>query len=277
MSSVQRKAMNKPKNTIHLDDQLLHFVAGQRGKPLLVLNGYTLATNLVVDKTTYWCCRHRTINAPPCHARAKTSLKPNGLYNVIISQPVHNHKPTFKTEKSWTIQWLKWNLRNFVKIKSIFIKKHFAWFLFEFFFLVFDFIYILNFGNIIANLIWFSFFKQDERGGDQSKAFNRKKHRRNLSALKWIWWCKIHRRHSNMFRHDWEPARFPSTIMSTTIISNHNVSTSGNVRKWTAQPKQLPAHLRHGFWITIMTIIRDRSFYLYSAFDEFIFFYNSHF
>lgn len=101
MLKIQQKAMHKPRDVIYLDDQTLQLVVGQRGKPLLVLNGYTFATNLVVDQTTYWCCRHRTVNSPPCHARAKTVLKDNGLHSVIISQPVHNHKPTFRVQKKW--------------------------------------------------------------------------------------------------------------------------------------------------------------------------------
>lgn len=98
MLTIQKKTMHK-RDVIYLDDQTLKLVVGQRGKPLLVLNGYTFATNLVVDQTTYWCCRHRTVNSPPCHARAKTVLKDNGLHSVIISQPVHNHKPTFRVPK----------------------------------------------------------------------------------------------------------------------------------------------------------------------------------
>lgn len=99
MTSVEQKMMmNKSKDTIYLDDQELELVTGQRGKKLLMLNGYTLSTNLVVDKgqTTYWCCRHRTSNRSPCHARARTQQKENGLYTLIISQPNHNHQPTLR-------------------------------------------------------------------------------------------------------------------------------------------------------------------------------------
>lgn len=83
----------KSKDAIYLDDQTLDLVPGQRGKQLLLLNGYTFATNLVVDSATYWCCRHRSLNQPPCRARARTQEKDNGLFTVIISQPIHNHPP----------------------------------------------------------------------------------------------------------------------------------------------------------------------------------------
>lgn len=91
--------MSKPKDAIILDDQQLDLVPGQRGKQLLLLNGYTFATNLVADKSTYWCCRHRIVNEPACRARARTQQKENGLFTIIISQPVHNHKPPIKTFK----------------------------------------------------------------------------------------------------------------------------------------------------------------------------------
>lgn len=98
MSSVQQKMMCKEKNEICLDDRKLDLVKGQRGKELLLLNGYTFSRNLVVDKAIYWCCRHRTVNKPPCHARARTQQKENGLHTITISQPVHNHKPTLRSQ-----------------------------------------------------------------------------------------------------------------------------------------------------------------------------------
>lgn len=99
MSSIEQKMMmNKSKDAIYLDDQQLELVSGQRGKKLLLLNGYTFSTNLTVDKgqTTYWCCRHRTSDKTPCRARARTQQKENGLFTVIISQPNHNHPPTLR-------------------------------------------------------------------------------------------------------------------------------------------------------------------------------------
>lgn len=102
MSAEKEKMMRKSKEAIFLDDQELELVPGQRGKTLLVLDGYTFARNLVADKQTYWCCRHRTVNKPPCHARARTQLKTNGLHTIIISQPRHNHQPTVRVYKDPT-------------------------------------------------------------------------------------------------------------------------------------------------------------------------------
>lgn len=119
MSSVQLKMMCKEKNEIFLDDRKLDLVKGQRGKELLLLNGYTFSRNLVVDKSTYWCCRHRTVNKPPCHARARTQEKENGLHTIIISQPNHNHKPTLRPlhrtidqpsdDYEWILSLCKWS------------------------------------------------------------------------------------------------------------------------------------------------------------------------
>lgn len=89
--------INKEKNEICLDDRKLDLVKGQRGKELLLLNGYTFSRNLVVDKSVYWCCRHRTVGKQPCRARARTQKKENGLHTIIISQPFHNHKPTARS------------------------------------------------------------------------------------------------------------------------------------------------------------------------------------
>lgn len=93
MITMQPKPIKKLKNEIHLEDQTLQLVPGQRGKELLILNGFSFATNLVTDKATYWCCRHRLVKQTPCQARARTQLNENGLYTVIISQPFHNHEP----------------------------------------------------------------------------------------------------------------------------------------------------------------------------------------
>lgn len=77
------------------DDQQLAMVPGQRGKMLLLVDGYTLPRNNVVGTTTYWCCRFRRRGYVPCNARATTTLKPNGLYKLALTQPKHNHLPTF--------------------------------------------------------------------------------------------------------------------------------------------------------------------------------------
>lgn len=79
-----------------LDDQELTLVPGQRGKGLLVVNGFTFAKNNEVDNRTYWCCRMRSANKEPCKARARTTLKSNGLYKITVTQPIHNHDQTHR-------------------------------------------------------------------------------------------------------------------------------------------------------------------------------------
>lgn len=88
-----------------LEDQELKLVKGQRGKYLLVIDGYTFAKNNVVENTTYWCCRTRTATKKPCRARVMTYLKKNGLYKITITQPVHNHAPTHRMLKK--IQYIE--------------------------------------------------------------------------------------------------------------------------------------------------------------------------
>lgn len=68
-------------------------VTGQRGKNLLVVNGFSFAKNNSSGDIDYWCCRHRTIDKEPCHARARTTRKQNGLYTITITQSKHNHEP----------------------------------------------------------------------------------------------------------------------------------------------------------------------------------------
>lgn len=82
-----------------LDDQELQLVKGQRGKYLLVINGYTFAKNNVAENTTYWCCRTRTATKEACRARVMTHLKSNGLYKITITNRVHNHPPTHRMLK----------------------------------------------------------------------------------------------------------------------------------------------------------------------------------
>lgn len=77
-----------------MDDQQLDLVLGQRGKNLLLVNGYTFAKNNVIENTMYWCCRTRTKDKKPCRARVTTVLKENGLHKITVTQPLHNHLPT---------------------------------------------------------------------------------------------------------------------------------------------------------------------------------------
>lgn len=77
----------------------LKFIQGQRGKSLLLFDGFTFAKNNVVGDTVYWCCRARKIGKPACHARITTAQQPNGLYKVVVTKPSHNHVPTVRMLK----------------------------------------------------------------------------------------------------------------------------------------------------------------------------------
>lgn len=81
------------------DDRKLDLVVGQRGKHLLVVDGYTFAKNNVSEKTVYWCCRTRIGNRKACRARVTTVLKDNGLHKLTITHPFHNHEPSYRTKK----------------------------------------------------------------------------------------------------------------------------------------------------------------------------------
>lgn len=80
------------KTIITLDDQELDFVPGQRGTSLLRINGYCYAKNNKAHNKTYWVCRTR-MQHRACNARAVTTLKSNGLYRIIVTNPVHIHEP----------------------------------------------------------------------------------------------------------------------------------------------------------------------------------------
>lgn len=90
--------------TIVLDDQELYLVKGQRGKNLLVIDGFTFARNLTSGDAIYWCCRHRGNNKPPCRARVRTLRKANGLHKITITQLAHNHLPTYQTLRKLKVE-----------------------------------------------------------------------------------------------------------------------------------------------------------------------------
>ncbi|XP_075153211.1 uncharacterized protein LOC142226845 isoform X2 [Haematobia irritans] len=74
-------------------NQELEFIPGQRGKNLLLYQNYTYSKNNSTGSTIYWKCRTvRDGNA--CNARVTTFLRPNGLYNICLTKPHHNHQPT---------------------------------------------------------------------------------------------------------------------------------------------------------------------------------------
>ncbi|XP_065073204.1 modifier of mdg4-like isoform X10 [Ochlerotatus camptorhynchus] len=99
------------KTIITLDDQELDFVPGQRGTSLLRINGYCYAKNNKAHNKTYWVCRTR-MQHRACNARAVTTLKSNGLYRILVTNPVHIHEPnnrwnTPKTQQLWKPKFLQ--------------------------------------------------------------------------------------------------------------------------------------------------------------------------
>lgn len=96
VEAVHGQPTGGDRREITLDDQRLQLVPGQRGKLLLLVDGYTLPRNNVVGPTTYWCCRRRTKGTRPCNARVTTTLKENGLHKMVISRNGHNHTSTWR-------------------------------------------------------------------------------------------------------------------------------------------------------------------------------------
>ncbi|XP_062703338.1 FLYWCH-type zinc finger-containing protein 1-like [Aedes albopictus] len=90
-SELTPTATKKP-TVITLDNQELDFVPGQRGTSLLRINNYCYAKNNKSQNSTYWVCRTR-VQHRPCNARVVTTLKSNGLYRILITNPVHIHEP----------------------------------------------------------------------------------------------------------------------------------------------------------------------------------------
>ncbi|CRK91940.1 CLUMA_CG005558, isoform A, partial [Clunio marinus] len=82
-----------------LEDQKLNLVRGQRGRPLLSHNGFLYAQNNKTQDSIYWCCRTKTRGEKPCRARITTTQKPNGLFRINITQPIHNHSQTSRIIK----------------------------------------------------------------------------------------------------------------------------------------------------------------------------------
>lgn len=77
---------------IQFETPKLNLVDGQRGKKLLLLDGYTLSQNNVKGSVTYWSCRHKINRNGECRARAHTVENPSGLFTVRITRN-HIHPP----------------------------------------------------------------------------------------------------------------------------------------------------------------------------------------
>uniref|UniRef100_A0A336LHZ9 CSON002388 protein n=1 Tax=Culicoides sonorensis TaxID=179676 RepID=A0A336LHZ9_CULSO len=89
--TTNRKSEPSRKAEIVLDDQTLDVVVGQRGKELLLFDGFTFSKNNSLGVKTYWACRTRNSVSGACKARVTTIQKANGLHYIIVTKPEHNH------------------------------------------------------------------------------------------------------------------------------------------------------------------------------------------
>lgn len=83
-----------PKADIVMDDQKLEIVIGQRGKELLLYDGFLFSKNNAVGTKQYWACRTRSSGSSACRARITTIAKPNGLHYILVTRMDHNHGKT---------------------------------------------------------------------------------------------------------------------------------------------------------------------------------------
>lgn len=77
----------------------LNVVKGQRGKDLLLHDGFTFSKNNQVQNKTYWACRTRVTSGKNCRARITTIQNPNGLHTMIVTNSDHDHAKTIRMIK----------------------------------------------------------------------------------------------------------------------------------------------------------------------------------
>lgn len=65
-------------------------VAGQRGNPKLVLNGYAYIPNKRIKDKTYWNCAH--VRQKKCKARLITL---GSMDNIVVTYSQHTHTQEF--------------------------------------------------------------------------------------------------------------------------------------------------------------------------------------
>lgn len=81
--SIQNK--NKMQCTAYIGT-----VAGQRGNPKLVLNGYAYIPNKRIKEKTYWNCSH--VRQKKCKARLITV---GSMDNIVVTFSQHTHEQEF--------------------------------------------------------------------------------------------------------------------------------------------------------------------------------------
>lgn len=90
MNSKQGRAVciqnkNKMQSTAYIGT-----VAGQRGNPKLVLNGFAYIPNKRLKEKTYWNCAH--VRQKKCKARLITV---ESIDNIIVTHSQHSHEQEF--------------------------------------------------------------------------------------------------------------------------------------------------------------------------------------
>lgn len=81
--NIQNK--NKMQSTAYIGT-----VAGQRGNPKLVLNGYAYIPNKRLKDKTYWNCAH--VRQKKCKARLITV---GSMDNIVVTYAQHTHAQEF--------------------------------------------------------------------------------------------------------------------------------------------------------------------------------------
>ncbi|XP_050084789.1 uncharacterized protein LOC126570808, partial [Anopheles aquasalis] len=86
--------------------EVAHFGSTQRGKPLLVIGGYSFIRNgEFIDSINWRCSLHRTLK---CKAKAIT-IKRDGQKSVRLSYPEHNHAPNAKFTDCTAMKRINWH------------------------------------------------------------------------------------------------------------------------------------------------------------------------
>lgn len=92
-SSRLPKAIIKMEKKSGAEISYLGTVPGQRGKPKLVLNGYTFIPNKRINEKTYWNCSQ--VRQKKCKARIITI---GSMDNILIKYPKHSHSEEFTVD-----------------------------------------------------------------------------------------------------------------------------------------------------------------------------------
>lgn len=85
LREINVKNKNKMQSTAYIGT-----VAGQRGNPKLVVNGYAYIPNKRIKDKTYWNCAH--VRQKKCKARLITV---GSLDNIVVTFSQHTHDQEF--------------------------------------------------------------------------------------------------------------------------------------------------------------------------------------